>query len=65
MSIWLKYKRYLLEQIPPWIVPYEVLKTVTSVQGRGWLKYEEILENGEQRTYLENQGRNPFQLQLV
>lgn len=39
LSVGLKYKRYLPEQIPPWVIPCKVFKTVTSVQGRGWLKY--------------------------
>lgn len=46
LSISLKYKRYLPEKIPLWIVPCEVMKTVASLQGRGWLQYEELLENG-------------------
>lgn len=43
LTIWLKYRRYLPEQIPPCVVPCDVMKTVTSKSGKCWLTYGDLI----------------------
>lgn len=43
LKVWQKYKRYLLEETPPWIIPSEVLMTIVTTKQEGWLTYGELL----------------------
>lgn len=58
LNVWLKYRRYLPDQIPPWVVPCEVLKTAINEPGEGWLTYGDLLEVREgNEIYLKPQDK--------
>lgn len=43
LNVWLKYKRYLPEQRPLWIIPEEVIHSIVGNKGGNLLSYQNLL----------------------
>lgn len=58
----MKYRRYIPEEIPPWVIPCEVLRTIPSIQGEGWIPYGELIKIGEgKEMYLKKEKELPYE----
>lgn len=56
----MKYKKYITEKRPLWIVPVEVIKPHSDCQGEEWLTYKDVLLIEGQKTTLKSEDDLPF-----